>query len=173
MDLLLRQPFYVIVANASPSVIKLAKKQRVDAMSQSPLTILHVKNNEYTPYPLRSSTVDFINIVHHKPSPDRLQQLKRHETVQRTDNDRLNNDWGDEVKIDDKYEEHGVEFLKFLKEFGDMWVTHLERITTTKPRTELTSDTVRTVKSALYRAGPPERKFAATELDRLLQEEVI
>lgn len=42
-----------------------------------------------------------------------------------------------------------------------------------KHRTELTSDDVRPVHSALYRTGGKERQFTVTEIHRMLQEDGI
>lgn len=88
--------------------------------SPPPSEILRIKNNEYYPY-LASSNADyFVNVVNCKPTSERLQQLQKHETVQKADDDRVNNAWRDKVRIADKYEEHGPEFFKFLETFADM-----------------------------------------------------
>lgn len=50
---------------------------------------------------------------------------------------------------------------------------HLEKITTAKHSIELTRDTYCPVYSAVYRDGPTTMKFAAMEINGMLQIEVI
>lgn len=50
------------------------------------------------------TTVDSVNVVHDKLAPDCLHQMKRLEMVQQTNDKRLNNDFHDKVRIEDKYE---------------------------------------------------------------------
>lgn len=45
--------------------------------------------------------------------------MKKHEMVQKNDDDRLNNNLRDEVTIARKYKEHRPEYLKLLKEFRE------------------------------------------------------
>lgn len=59
--------------------------------------------------------------------PGISQTIKKHETVQQTNNDRRINDWRNEVTIADKYQEHHPEFLKLLEAFADMRDGHLGR----------------------------------------------
>lgn len=87
--------------------------------------IFHIKNDEYFPYKPPGSTVDSLNVVHYKPTPNRLQQMKRHEIVQQTDDYSLNNVWCVDITTDDKYEEHRWKFLEVLEEFSNMWDGHL------------------------------------------------
>lgn len=73
MDAFQQNPFYVIVANAATSVIKLARHPRVATTSAPRSEILHTKNDEYLLYLLPSNVVDVVNVVHCKPTCERLQ----------------------------------------------------------------------------------------------------
>lgn len=75
--------------------------------------------------------------------------------------------------VPDKYEQHRPDFLKLLEEFEDIWDGHHRRTNTRKHRIELTDNDIRLVHNAPYRASPKARKFAATENDRVQQENVI
>lgn len=99
--------------------------------------------------------------------------MKKHVTEKQTDEDRLSNDWSDEVTIANKYEKQRLEFLNFLEEYADIWDSHLRRIKTAKHRIELSNDNVCPMNSARYRAGPKERQFEATKSNRMFEEEVI
>lgn len=57
--------------------------------------------------------------MHYKPTPDHLQQVYGHETVQQNDDDPTNNDWQEVVTIAD-YEQRRPEFSKMLEEFEYM-----------------------------------------------------
>lgn len=143
--------FYVIVASASNPVIDFAKHQRVATMSPLPSEIPYINTEEYSPYLPPSTTVDSDNVVSFKPAPDRLEQIKKHRTVQQTDNDRLIIEWRDKVAIAIKYEEHLPAFLQLLEEFVEMWDIPLGSITFAKRKTELTDNNLRPVHSALHR----------------------
>lgn len=99
--------------------------------------------------------------------------MKNHEVVQNNDDKHLNNYCRDELTIANKYEEHHRELLSYSKKVASTWDNHLGRITTAKYRTELTDENISPVQSISYRAGPPERKAAASKIDGMLQEEVI
>lgn len=47
--------------------------------------------------------------------------MERHWIAKQSDDDRLKNVWRGKATINDKYEEHRPELLKFLDEFEDMW----------------------------------------------------
>lgn len=111
-----------------------------------------------------SSSTSFIN----KLVPSRFQEKKRHESVQENDEDGLNNDWRDKVRIDDKYEENRPKVLKFSKELANMRNGHLDRITNEKYHNGLTSETVQTVHSRPYRDRPTARQYGVTEMNSML-----
>lgn len=69
MDLYPQRPSYVIVANASKSVIKVAKNPRIATTSPSYSEILHIKSDEFSPYLPPSNPDDSVNIVYYKPAP--------------------------------------------------------------------------------------------------------
>lgn len=107
-------------------------------------------------YPPPSNAVHFVNIIPDKPTSDRLQQMKTHKTFQQTGDGRLNNDWRDEVMLDDKYEDLGSVLLKFGEQFADFWNGNLGCFTIAEPYIELTSNSVRTAHSAPYRLDERE-----------------
>lgn len=110
IDVYLQKRFYIIVANTSIFVIKVAT--------------------------------------------DHLQEMKKHEAVEKTVGERIKNDWLDKETIDNKYQEHLPEFLNLLEQFVDVWDEQLGHITTTKNQTERTDKHVRPVFSEGYRPRP-------------------
>lgn len=91
MDVYPQRPFYVITSNASSAIIKLAKHWRIATTSPLPSEILHFITDEYSPCLQPNTPVNSINVAHCEPAPDRFQQIKKYKTVQKTDDDRLNN----------------------------------------------------------------------------------
>lgn len=69
MEVFTRNNVYVVVANASTSVIELAKQQRIATTIPSPSKVLHIKNDEYYPYLPPSSAVDSVKVVRYESNP--------------------------------------------------------------------------------------------------------
>lgn len=137
------------------------------------LKVLHFKNEKLAQYLPPTTPVDSVSLVHYKTTPDRLQSMKKHETIQRTDDGNLNGYWRNELAIGNKYEQHHPKSLNFLEKFADIWDGHLGRITTAKHSIVLTSKNFRPVHSAPYSAEPTARQFAATDINKMLQENVF
>lgn len=85
MDFFRQNSFYVIVANASISEVKLAKLQRVVSTSLLPSEMLRIKEDEYSLKLLSSNAVISVDVVHYKPAPDYIQKMKKRITLQKTD----------------------------------------------------------------------------------------
>lgn len=134
---------------------------------------MYIKDDERSPFLPPHALVKSVNIVHYKPTPDRLQQIEQHGTVQQHENERLNRNWPDEVTIAKHCEQHLIEFSKHLTEYEDMWDGNFGRITMAKQRIKLAQNNVRTVHSAPYRAGSKARLFAVTETDCMREEDII
>lgn len=99
MDAFSQRPFYVVVANASMSVFKLPKNQRVATRSPPPSRKLYIRNDKYSPYQPSSSTASSVNVTYWNQTTDHSQQTKRDETVKQTWEDPLDNIWHDEETI--------------------------------------------------------------------------
>lgn len=98
--------------------------------------------------------------------------MEQHETAHQHDDECLNRNGRDKVTVADRYEQNQPEFLKLLESLEDMLDGYLGRTTTVKNRIELTHNYINPIHSAPYRAGPKERQFTATEIDRILRENV-
>lgn len=116
--------------------------------------------------------VDTVNVVKYKLTLHVLQQMQKHETVQRHDDERLlNRNRQDKVTIANKYKEHRLEYLKHVKQSKYRWHGHLGRIKMKKHCMKVHNN-FRPVCIATYRVGPKVKQFAATEIDRLSQGDV-
>lgn len=93
MNLYTRTPLYIIAVNALSSVIILAKNQHVAKTMLLFSEILHIKTYICSIYPPPRPPVASINVVHYKLSPNLIEQIRKHETVQKADDHYLNNDW--------------------------------------------------------------------------------
>lgn len=109
--------FNVIVPSPGTSVIKEVNYQRITTPSPPASDILHIKNDQYSLYLPPSNTVDSVSLLHYKPTLNRLQYVKNHETVQQTDYDLFNIDWYDEVTITSKYKKDHNELLILFADF--------------------------------------------------------
>lgn len=69
--------------------------------------------------------------------------------------------------------DHRDEYLQLLSEFRDTGNGHFGGIKKSKPRIDQTSDDIRPVHSASYRAGPAARHFAEKGIQKMLQKAVV
>lgn len=60
-----------------------------------------------------------------------------------------------------------------MEEFTDLWYGNFGRITDAEHQIALVNDSIRQMRSASYKRRPTAREFAATEIDRMLQEKII
>lgn len=65
--------------------------------------------------------------IDHRPTFDRLQEINKHERVEKADDERLNNDWEREVAKRNKNKKCRPVLLKFLEEFLDVWAAQTGR----------------------------------------------
>lgn len=75
---------YALIVNTSNTAIRLAKYPRVALANAPSVEIMHIKNDEYSSYTTPRIPVKFLNIVHYKPTADRLQQMRQYAAVQTT-----------------------------------------------------------------------------------------
>lgn len=106
MDVSPERNFCILIANASNYVINLGKHQRVAITCLPFLEILHNKNDEPSSYSLWQPLPDSANVVQCKPAPDRPRHMNQHETVQKNDDNPLNNNWREEVTPVKRYEKY-------------------------------------------------------------------
>lgn len=71
-----------------------------------------------------------------------------------------------------RFKEHRQALLEMLEEFESLWYRRLRLINIVRHQIELLNDEIRLVHSALYRAGPTARKFAAAEIDQMITQNV-
>lgn len=89
------------------------------------------------------------------------------------DENRLQNDWHEEVTIFDIYKQQNESLIKKLSGFLDIWNGHLGNILTAQHRIDITLDSKGLAHSALYRAGTKSRQFTVTKIDKILNEDII
>lgn len=81
-----------------------------------------------------------INVVHYKLTPNRLEQMAKHETVKRTDEETLKNEWRKDVQLPTNFEQHLPAISCMINEIKSMWDGHLGRINVAKHRIEPLND---------------------------------
>lgn len=104
-----------------------------------------------------------------------LKKEKKNRFLSILDNEdvRLRNVWCNKAVVDSKYEDHRSKSLTFFELFAYVWYSFLAHSTTARHRIDLTNDAVHPVQSKSSKAGPTTKEFAATETNKVLQEEVI
>ena len=81
-------------------------------------------------------------------------------------------DWTEELQIGDEYQERRSEIIDTLSPFQSMWDGHLGHVKDVKHRITLTEN-ARPYFQHPYRAGPDMREAERTEIQRMLQLDVI
>lgn len=82
MEVYPRRSFYIIVAKTVSSIIKIGEQKPVATTNLPPSEIIHIENDESSPYSRSSTSFEKIRDVQYKPTSDHLQQIRTHETVQ-------------------------------------------------------------------------------------------
>lgn len=77
MDVYPRKPLYIIFANTSKSVIKIAKHQHFTTTNPRPFEIIPIKSNQFSQYQPSSISFEAFNVVHYKPTPDGFQHMNK------------------------------------------------------------------------------------------------
>lgn len=88
-------------------------------------------------------------------------EKNEHLTVQQTDNENLDNDWLEDMRIANQYEGQSPDLLQFWIDFKNVWDGYHGRSTIARPQIRLTKENVHLVTSAQHKAEPTARKFAA------------
>lgn len=75
-------PYFTLIVNRFITTFRLAKHQHVAIANPAPAQIMHIKNDESSQYSQSHTAVKCINVVHYRPTSNRLQQMEQFETVQ-------------------------------------------------------------------------------------------
>lgn len=167
------RPFNVIFVTLDNVQLFVAKCQQFATALRPPLAIIHKNCDEPSPHILNQPLCKNINLVHHQPHLDRLQQLADHEHVSQEHGTKLNEDWRGKVIIPRKYQAQRDEFLQLLLEFEDISDGHRDLINTSKHRIELICNDIRRVHGARYHISVVVRQFAVKLVQKVPQEEAI
>lgn len=89
--------------------------------------------------------------------------------VKHEDDEQKAFNWRQDVKLDPKSDAHRDKIIRMMTVFESMQCDHLGCISVAKHRTELTSDKVRPVHCAPYRAGPRAHEFEMMDMDKMLK----
>lgn len=103
-------PFRIIIVNSLSRVINLVNNWRVEITYPPHVELIHNEYDELSTYEMSQSIPNAVNFLFYKPPPDCLHQMQQHDSVQRNDNNRLNNDWLEEVTIVNRYKKHRPKF---------------------------------------------------------------
>lgn len=166
---------YVTIANFGMADVHFLKHQKCGIDTIAPQETVHSKDERFlSPAGAHgNNSTNSAYAVHYKQTTDRLEQTAEHETLKEEDESNLKKDWPEDVQLPVRFKTSRPEFINMLGTFESMSDDHLERINAARHRIDLLNDEVRSVHSALYRAGPTARQFAAAEGNRLIAKKVI
>lgn len=103
---------------------------------------------------------------------DRDDHVRQQEQIKVEDDQKLKDNWQQQLKFNLKYDEYQPEFESLMSNYKSIWNGHLGRIFVTKHRIELTTAEHRPVHSPTHRAGPCQRKLEKDEVYKILNEGV-
>lgn len=113
------------------------------------------------------------NALHCKEVKNRYTSMERYVKVDNEDSERKAHDCKEQVNIDRRFDAHRNKFIDTTTIFESIWDGQQGCITFAKHGIELTSNEMRSVHCATYRAGPRTRKSEKTQIDRMLKVEII
>lgn len=158
--------FYALVRHFSCKPTKLPEKILISHGAKDP-TILSEPRG---PYGTTTGEPD-INAVY-KMAESKNCYMKNHEAVIRTDEERLHQDWRQQVMIADFHVEYKADFICMLLDFQVMYDDNLGSIKIAKHGIELSPSDTKPIHSAPYRAdlkAPELKKKLATCFQKRLQ----
>lgn len=121
----------------------------------------------------QTAICESVSLVLHQPHADKLQQIENCEHVPQEDETKFNKDWLKEIIIPDKYNGHSDDFLHLLSEFEKLWDANHGRIRTERHQIQLAFSDIGPDDNAPYHASLTARHFAAMQIQKLVQEDVI
>lgn len=99
--------------------------------------------------------------------------MRNHQDAKMIDEERLEHDQRNEVKIVDVYDEQKEEFIEMFLNFDLMLNWHLDQTNIAKFETDLSPANPKPIYSAPYRPGPKARKFNKNGIEKMFLEGVF
>lgn len=141
----------------------------METANTHPPSTIHSKFEEPSPCSPDLAFPESINVVHHEPKLDRLQEIQEHAQVVEENDRRLYKDFCEELGVFERHKQQKEALIKFLSPFSNMWDGYLGQILTAWHIIELTSENTRSLHSAPYLQGHKVWQFAATDIDKTLR----
>lgn len=137
------------------------RKQKVDVQSV-------LRNRQTFEKPTAS-----VAAVHYKERESKELQMDRHEHVETVDSEAFQTDWKEQRNMAQSYDGYKQDILKVLEEFEHKCDGRLGRVGITKHCVELIWIDIQPIKSASHSAGPKEREFEKSGIEKMLRMNVI
>lgn len=101
MDAYPSRSFHVTIAKFYNDEVHLPSHQEIGEVANAPDEIVHVEDKRlsYPPGATETKHDSSVSAIHHKPTPDCLQQMTEHEPVGENDEAILKKDWTDAVRL--------------------------------------------------------------------------
>lgn len=144
VDVDLGCPFYMIEANFDKVHVNLAKHHKVREVAGAPVEIVCITNNFFSnPSGAHANNSgSLVSAVHYMLIPSRLKQVAKHEAVKHKNEEKLKNDWHEDVQLHAKFKTHLPALLGMLEEFASMWGGHPGRIDVSKHQIDVINDAI-------------------------------
>lgn len=141
--------------------ISIVNNQQITTALLPPSRIVQNKFDEPSAYACNPRVHESVNLVHHQPLLDRIQQMPKHEQMSQVDKTSLTKDWGSEISISDKsHRERSPQLLsKFDSLFWQTSWSHQDRETWTWADVQRGTS----CPHHPYRSGPIATRFPATK----------
>lgn len=161
MDVHLKRPFYINIANFCKVDANLPNHQKLYEVASAPQRILPRRRERFLYlFGAKANKIDSpVNAVHYKPTPDHLDQIAEHVTVKENDNKTKKKNQREDVQLPSRVRDHQPAFPEMLEEFKSILDRHLGLTDVANHCIDLLDYNVRPVHSAPQRGRAHGEKF--------------